>query len=398
MQQAAHCIVSLLVGILLASAALAAPPTQDPAALDLHIPVARGPAIPGDGRRVQVPIDGSRPEVCNLLCEVGGRSVAIRPNGALVSVASHEAILTDRPFKSISREELAGSLTAEQFKNFKSAYTKRFVYIYNTSDKFYVGTSRILETMYPAVLAYWERLGIEVHDPDTPLLILMFRTYAEYNQFSTIPEGVVAYYSIIPNYVAMYEESPQTSLNPLFFQKEAIATVAHEGTHQILSNIGVNARRAVWPGWIREGLAEYFGSTELGANVRWKGVGTVSDSRMGELEFYVKDNSSSVAAGDTIRNTVRKLDFTSTDYAISWAMVHFLAQKRQPAFYAYLKEVSQIQPFQSLSSDQSEALFVKHFGDNYPAIEQALIKHLTTLPYTNPFVRTKPSRSKSSKK
>ena len=34
-------------------------------------------------------------------------------------------------------------------------------------------------------------------------------------------------------------------------------TVAHEGTHQILQNIGVHPRLSAWPLWLVEGLAEY---------------------------------------------------------------------------------------------------------------------------------------------
>jgi hypothetical protein len=245
--------------------------------------------------------------------------------------------------------------------------------------------------MYPALHDYWERLGVEVHDPETPLPVIMFRTYEEYNRFSPMDEGVIAYYSPIANYVVMYERSPMTQRNPPFFQKMAVGVVAHEGTHQILANIGAQGRLAHWPLWIQEGLSEYFGSTDLGAGVRWRGVGSVNDLRMGELEFYIQDNADKVAAGDTLRSTVRKLDFSSTDYAISWALVHFLAQRRQPAFFGYLKDVSQIAPLERLSSDQSEAMFVKHFGDDYAAIEEALIKHLKTLPYTNPLVRVDPN-------
>ena len=34
-------------------------------------------------------------------------------------------------------------------------------------------------------------------------------------------------------------------------------TVAHEGAHQILANIGVQPRLSDWPLWLIEGFAEY---------------------------------------------------------------------------------------------------------------------------------------------
>ena len=359
-------------------------PVADPSEIGVLLPETFGPAIPGDGRRVIVPLEGLQPQVCNLLCSVGDRYLAIRPNGMLVSVVSRDASLTDRPFKPITRDGLAQSLTNGRFKYFKSQQTKRYVYIYNTSDQFYTGTSRIMETMYPALYAFWERLGVDVHDPETPLLVLMFRTYAEYNQFKPMPEGVAAYYSKVANYVVMYEQSANSGAWD-YEQRMLIGIVAHEGTHQILNNIGVQGRCSLWPLWIQEGLAEYFGSTEMGANIRWKGVGSINDARMGELEEYMKAAAGKVGAGDTIRAIVRKTELTSTGYAISWALTHFLAQRRKPAFLEYLKEVCQIQPLQQLNSDQSEALFTKHFGDDFAGLENALVKHLQGLPYVNPY-------------
>lgn len=385
---------TLLAWNLLAVAGAAKPPSEDPSAYSLKLPTKMAPIIPGDGARVLVRFDEQSPEVCNMLGTLPDRYLAVRPAGTLACVAQSEATLTDRPFHPITHEALAES-TAARFKGFKTHRTKRFVYVYNTSDLFYVGSSRILETMYPALYAYWQRLGVDVHEPETPLLVIMFRTYDEYSRFRPMEENVTAYYCPVMNYVVMYEVSPETQRNPLVYQRRAVGVVAHEGTHQILANIGVQGRLARWPLWIQEGLSEYFGSTELGANVRWKGVGSINDFRMGELEFYIEDNANRIAAGETIRNTVTKTDFTSTDYAIAWAMVHFLAQRRQPAFFGYLKDVCQMEPLERMSSDRSEALFVKHFGDDYAALENALVKHLKTLPYKNPYERSN-SKSKSS--
>ena len=44
---------------------------------------------------------------------------------------------------------------------------------------------------------------------------------------------------------------------PDLAMQQAISTIAHEGAHQILHNIGVQQRLSVWPMWLSEGLAEY---------------------------------------------------------------------------------------------------------------------------------------------
>jgi len=139
--------------------------------------------------------------------------------------------------------------------------------------------------------------------------------------------------------------------------------------------------------WISEGLPEFFSPTDITSDVRWKGVGTVNDLRMAELEQYIKDGQGKVEAGNTIRQTIRANSLTSTGYASAWALTHFLSQKRPANFPAFLQEVSQREPLAQHERDVDEALFVKHFGDDYSGLESLELKHLQGLPYVNPLKR-----------
>src|SRR5207244_578731 len=89
------------------------------------------------------------------------------------------------------------------------------------------------------------------------------------------------------NWVIMYEMSKLAEVAPEIALKQAVSTVAHEGVHQVLFNIGVQQRLSRWPMWISEGLPEYFAPTDVTKDIRWKGVGTVNDLRMSELNRYV---------------------------------------------------------------------------------------------------------------
>src|SRR6185436_1690811 len=124
---------------------------------------------------------------------------------------------------------LASRMTAAQFKGFKTKQTKYFLYLYSTSETFYAGTSRILETMFPGLMAICKRQNLELHEPEVPLVVIMFRTKDEFNAFHKMPDGVVAYYSPITNYVVMYEQSKLSERMPEIAAKSAISTVAHEG-------------------------------------------------------------------------------------------------------------------------------------------------------------------------
>jgi hypothetical protein len=71
-----------------------------------------------------------------------------------------------------------------------------------------MGTKGILESMLPGVRKFTSSLGLKSHDPEVPLVAIMFRTQDEFNRYSRMPDGIVAYYDVASNRIVMYEESP----------------------------------------------------------------------------------------------------------------------------------------------------------------------------------------------
>lgn len=349
-----------------------------------------GEVKPGGDRRVVVQVDGEpEPVVAKVHVEVDDQLVVMLPNGQLDVVLARDATITERPFTPLTAAELGKRLTQDRFKGFKVRSTRNFLYIYNTSEKFYTGTSRILETMYPALFAYCKRQKIDVHAPECPLVVLMFATREEWEQYSGPAfegSGIVAYYNIVSNDVVVYEQSDLVQIAPELAVKEAISTIAHEGVHQILSNIGVQQRLSTWPMWISEGLPEYFAPTELGANIRWKGVGLPNDMRMYSIQESMQQNLSLArGASSIIREVVESDDLDSDGYAWAWALTHYLATRRQQNFFAYLKDVSELEPLVEMSSSESQSLFRKHFGENsLDELEPLVRAHLQGLPYQDP--------------
>src|SRR5262249_2765085 len=175
------------------------------------------------------------------------RRWVILPNGRLQSVATSGTEPTSEAFRPATKEEIAAEIKQQGFAKFKTRSTARYVYLSNTSEEFYKGTSRILETMYPAILAYFRRLKIPVHDPSVPLVTIMFRTEEEFQKYGEVPPTVAAYYSGITNHIVMYEQSKLVEVAPELAMKQSIGVIAHEGVHQILHNIGVQERLSRWP-------------------------------------------------------------------------------------------------------------------------------------------------------
>jgi uncharacterized protein DUF1570 len=351
----------------------------------LMIPSA-GAVHRGQGQRVVVRDAQGKEQVCLLHAEVGDRRLVILPNGRLESVPIDKTEPTTEAFQPSGKEEIASQLKERGVTNFKMRSTARYVYVYNTSDEFTKGTSRILETMYPAIMAYFKRLKFPVHDPQVPLVAVMFRTEEEFRRFDDVPQGVAAYYDVVSNRIVMYEQSKLVEVAPELALKQAIGTVAHEGIHQILHNIGVQERLSRWPLWLAEGLAEYFAPTSLDARLRWKGVGTPNDLRMYELDRFLKQDSAN--RGEMVEQTVTAPRLSSTGYASAWGLTHYLASRQKEKFQGYLREVARLGPLEprdlARAAAENKKLFVEFFGADFGAIEDAMIKHLKNLPYVDP--------------
>lgn len=361
-----------------------------PESIGLELPA--GEIRRGKGEAIQTADDDGKPVVGRLHVAVGDGAIVLLPDGQLVIRKAGTFVPTDRPFEPADMAKLAAKLTATEFKGFKTKSTRHYIYIYNTSDEFQLATSRILETMLPGIKGYAETQKIDVTEPAVPLVVVMFRTEDEFQNHNRMPEGVVAYYHTLSNRVFMYEQSKLATVRPDLAVQQSISTIAHEGVHQILHNIGVQQRLSVWPMWLSEGLAEYFAPTSTGARLKWKGPGQVNDLRMFELEQYLKTRAASDPNGELVEHTVLAARLTSTGYAAAWALTHYLAKMRRADFNRYVKEVSQLGPLEA-SGDlggsglvrENVVLFKQFFGDDLVDLESRLVAHLKKQPYSDPF-------------
>lgn len=351
-----------------------------------------GPVSFGGNQCVLTRDDAGQKVVARVHVTVGDNRIVMLPDGRLEARSVADAPFTDRPFEPMSKEAIAESLRDSGLSGFKTRETRRYLYIYNCSAEFAEVTSRVLETMFKGVVTYAQVQKIEVHPPETPLVVIIFRTPAQFQEYRHMPEGVVAYYNVLTNRVVMYEESEFWHIKPELAIQQSISTIAHEGAHQVLHNIGVQSRLSVWPMWLNEGLAEFFAPTTTDRYLKWKGAGQVNDMRMFELEQYFKNRSADEANGEVVAQTVGAARLTSTGYASAWALTHYLAKNRRMSFHALVRELSRLEPLAVLGPTvppgvipENVSLFKKHFGDDLADIERRMLLHLKNLPYRDPF-------------
>ena len=339
-------------------------------------------------------LDGSQ-AIAKVHLRIDDSFVLLFPDGQLASQPVASTASTPKPFVAVDKQVLArkvlSSLPSEN--GWKTRSTRHYLFVYNTTAEFALATSRILETMLPGIRKFAENQKIPIHDPVVPMVLLMFATEHEFQRYRPVARGVRAYYEPVSNRVVLYQEQRDAAdLQPQLAIQQSISTIAHEGVHQILHNIGVQQRLSYWPIWISEGLAEYFAPTSVGKRMRWKGLGKVNDLRMFELEQLIKSQPTGRTGKPLIEPTVTANRLSSTGYATAWAITHFLAQRRKSQFRSYLQAVSQLKPLQGSPYGNEQAknlehlsLFQAHFGDNLNRLENDLARHLNRLPYNDPY-------------
>lgn len=360
-----------------------------PAVFGFKIP----PAAPqaADGVRVLASDAGGGQTVAKVHVDVGAHRILLLPTGELVARPRSDTEETEKPFKALTTDEMAAMLL-KQFPSFRSKTTRRYACVYNTSEEFSTVTLRILDTMLPGVRKHLDAQKLGVRDPEVPLPVIMFRTQEEFRKFAPAAAGAVAFYHPVTNCIVMYEETSLYQVRRELAIGDSLSTIAHEGAHQILHNIGLQQRLSIWPMWISEGIAEYFAPASVGQRLQWKGVGQVNDLRMLELELFLKGRDSE-SAGQMVSDTVCAAQLTSTGYASAWSLTHYLAKHDRAALNRYLSELKQIGPLEGQMSargggariEENVLQFQQHFGDSWTELESRLIEHLKKLPYHDPF-------------
>ena len=362
-----------------------------PGSFGFQIPVAE--VQPNDQEVVETFDDEGKKVVALSHVKVGDNYVVLLPSGQLVDRFAKDIAASDKKFEAMPQKELAKKILDEKlarFSNIKADRSKHYIYLYNTTEGFKTATGRILESMFNGVKAYAKNMGIQTQNPRVPLVVVMFRTQAEFQAYREMPRGVVAYYDMVSNHIVLCEESPLSNIRPDLAQGQLLSTIAHEGAHQILHNIGVQKRLSMWPMWLSEGIAEFFAPTSFGRRNRWKGAGDVNNLRMFELESFLQTRFIEGVDGKTVRETVSAPRLDSTGYAAAWSIVHYLAKKKRRQFNDYVAQMSQLQPMRGMVARPDNPVvqnlehFQEFFGEDLEKTEQDMIKYLTGLNYESP--------------
>jgi hypothetical protein len=161
-----------------------------------------------------------------------------------------------------------------------------------------------------------------------------------------------------------------------------VATVVHEGTHQLMFNMGMQTRLADTPLWVNEGLAMFFETPDLKNPKGWRTIGQVNQLRL--LAF--RENLPQRAAnGESLRRLLTEdLDFRDpkkslTRYAEAWALNYFLLNRYGKEFVAYLELLRSKQPLRVDQPETRISEFESALGKRLAELDAEFVEYMQKL-------------------
>ena len=354
---------------------------------------------------VKIQKDGKQRELAGKIeveAEDGG-VMLLAPDGVLWPIPKEEIVSRrsdQKPFAPLSRAELAKQLTAQLPAGFKIHHTQNYLICYNTSPAYAQWVGGLFERLNKAFYNYWERRGMTLHQPQFPLVALVFDSQSSYAQFARgelgeAAQSIIGYYSLQTNRMTTYDltgveqgqpagtRTSAARINQILSQPAAertVATIVHEATHQIAFNSGLQVRFADIPFWVSEGVAIYFETPDLESSKGWRNIGGVNRVNLINFRKVLKTrtpDSLTVMLSDDKR--FRDPTTAADAYAEAWALNYFLLRTRTETYAKYLQALAQQTPLVTVEPEQRIAQFKQFFGDDLTTFDAEFLRYMRSV-------------------
>ena len=323
-----------------------------------------------------------------LLTAQDGGVLLMAADGVLWAIPPDQQVkcsTEQKPFEPLSAEEMATRMLTDLPAGFDVYQTAHYLIFYDTSRAYAQWCGSLFERLYMAFTNYWSRRGFEIHEPEFPLVAIVFADRNAYLQYSRPEVGdavdsIIGYYSLRSNRMVMYDLTGLQSsahglrqadsaaqINALLRQPSAsrqVATIVHEATHQIAFNCGLHTRYSDCPRWFSEGIAVYFETPDLASAKGWRGIGEVNLDRLAQFRHYLRRRPA-VSLETLIRDDSRFLDPKQglNAYAEAWSLTYFLLHRHADKYIEYMRALAVKQPLVEDGPERRLLEFREVFGD-----------------------------------
>ncbi len=288
--------------------------------------------------------------------------------------------------------DLGRRILADLPAGFDLHLTHHYVICFDTSREYAKWAGAVFERLHDAFVSFWKRAGLDVAEPDRPLVVVIFADRRAYDEAVRRDVGagsdrVSGYYSFLTNRVTTYDLTAADGLRPpgrgsgrlaaeILARPEAaglVATVVHEATHQMAFNCGMHRRLAPVPLWVCEGVATCFETPDLRSQTGWRGIGSLNTPRLERFRHTYQAGDLERIVADDAR--FRDAETAVDAYAIGWALTWFLMETRRDAFVKYLAMLGSKVPCTQYGRDARLADFTTAFG-SAAELERAFLRHM----------------------
>ena len=335
-----------------------------------------------------------------LVVEAQDGSLLVEDNQQLLHVVPgksviHREILNDEYL--LTPNQLGQEIVAELPTGFTFLTTRHYVICYDTSLGYARWSAALLERLFSGFHAFWSQAGLDVSQPEQPLIVIIFSNRNDYNRAAKKEVGdashsIVGYYNQLTNRITTYDITGSDSTDTTASQSShsvgtkilqnprassLIATLVHEATHQLAFNAGLHVRLSSTPVWLSEGIATYFETPDLTNSRGWRSIGAINPPR---LDLVVKQ----FTPGLISRFIADDKPFHDPEealvaYAHAWAFVSFLATMKKEAFCSYIAQFERKPPLAKDSATTRMAEFKTAFGFTPDSLEPELIEYINSL-------------------
>jgi Protein of unknown function (DUF1570) len=320
-----------------------------------------------------------------------------RPEDPVVGPPLVRRRTDEKPFVPLTREALSKQLAAELPTGFRIHTTQHYLLCYNTSPGYAQWVGALFERLYKGFYNYWTKKGAVLHDPQFPLVALVFDGPQAFQKHAAAELGagfdsILGYYSLKTNRMTMVDltgvegqrlgnqRTAGNRIQQILSQPGAertVATIVHEATHQLAFNSGLQVRFADVPFWVSEGVAIYFETPDLDNAKGWRSIGSVNQFNLANFRRYLPSRP----AGSLPQLLMEDKRFrdpaaVNSAYAEAWALNYFLLRTRDETYVRYLQALAGQTPLVTVTPEERLKQFQEFFGEDLAALEAEFLRHM----------------------
>ncbi len=272
---------------------------------------------------------------------------------------------------------LAAALKRQDWRNAVEETSPHFICTSNCTDeirKEYLGR---LEAYYKYFTDEWG-ISLSPGEVKGKMKFMLYRDYDDFLRVTGKPYGVGGFFSWFKGELQLYHdvEDPDETRDTLF----------HEGNHLLTYLIDTRFR---YPTWVNEGMAEYYGTTEIDE----KGKFHVGGLQYGRIVALRTDKAN--GKFKRLRDEIMLIDqdeYGYWHYAYGWSFVHFMMESPKygagfKGFFATLPKNRELDVEIKTYSDLNGSLRVpslesvvaaleKRFGKTVEELEAEWLDHI----------------------